>query len=404
MNEDAYYSNTYIRKTRDRLYKILCRQPSIEEIQSQVIGLSYNELLNLIEHEIINSLLSLAGERDIVIDDIRKECRKWGLNDDEVEKLSRWASDAGLFEAGTDPYAGELKPQNEEPALELKTDYPSLEELIAVKKKIPDFKETVIVGKDEVVRNFRLEALDEIKADLVRHKQSHEMITPGDFEFELRVWSVPKAYVEQLAEYAYSLNENGIPSKTPEETENVEEGVKNNSVAEIQDDLLVTSMLTDGAMDMDDFEDEPDEESWSSDAQIIAANETAKKTDEGFDEYKEYLEDMAADAYNSDEFFSLDIALDAIQDFMKQSSDINADCIVNVMNLGDVKQLNVWAEDNNITTIEIEKGTSAEVTISDELPFSRGRIVISAVEEGITVIHLCDDRIDNDRFIAVLVI
>ena len=403
MSENPYYGNTYIKKTRDRLYKILGRQPSIEEIQSQVIGLSYDELLNLLEHEIINSLLSIAGKRDLVVDDIKKECRNWGLGGDEVDKLTRWASEAGLFEAGTDPYVTEPA-QEPEKQLSMPTiHYPTLEELISVKRRIPDFKETVVVGKNEVVRNFQLESLDEIKADLVRHRQSHDMITPGDFEFELRVWSVPKVYVEQLAEYTYSLNKNGVPQQPAKEQEDIEDDETNNPIAEIQDDMLDTSMLAVGALDMDDFEDESEEIQDSGD-QKYTVNEITEKTVEGSDEYEEYLEDMAKDTYDSEDFFSLDIALDSIQNFMKQSSDINADNIVNVMNLGDVKQLNIWAEENEITTIEIEKGTSAEVTISDELPFSRGRIVISAVEEGITVIHLCDDRTDNDRYIAVLVI
>ena len=252
MNEDAYYSNTYIRKTRDRLYKILGRQPSIEEIYSLVIGLSYEELLDLVEHEVINSLLYLAGERDLKPDDVKKECRKWGLNDDEVEKLCRWASDAGLFEAGTDPYAGELKPQNEEPALELKTDYPSLEELIAVKKKIPDFKETVSVGKNEVIRNFRLETLDEIKEDLIKHRQSHELITAGDLEFELRNWSVPKNYVQQLAEFVYTLNANGVPPQNDNEVEESETKDDSLSATEIQNNSLDSNPVIEEPLDNDD--------------------------------------------------------------------------------------------------------------------------------------------------------
>lgn len=195
MSGNPYYSSTYIRKTRDRLYRILGRQPSIEEIQSQIIGLNNEELVNLLEHEIINNLLLVAGKRNLMREDICSECQKWGFDDNELDKITKWAVEAGLFETWSHPYSTESRLEKNEKKSLQKVVYPTLEELTDVKKRIPDFKETVVVGKNEVIRNFLPETLDEIKEDLVKHRQSHEMITAGDFEFELRVWNVPKVYV-----------------------------------------------------------------------------------------------------------------------------------------------------------------------------------------------------------------
>ena len=399
MSETPYFGITYIIRIRDRLHRILGRKPSIEEINSQVIGLSYEELQNLIQNEVMNNLLLLAGERNLVIDDIKDECRKWNLPDQSIRSLTSWAEEAGLF--GNEQKMPWSESDDERYITSEKKNLPTVEEFVSVEKRIPDFKETVLVGKGEVVRRFHLDTLNEIKESLIEIRQNNGMITTDEFEFELRMGSVPKSYIRELAVFANSLNENGILPQRFQGANTVISNSKKETAADIESSsALSKNKPVKGAMDIDDFGDDDSEEE-----EDLVKPPLGNSEEDPADRNNEY--DLQ-EPDESDKEASLDVAYKIIADFCRQYSDIKTDSNITILNVGDVKQINIWIEDalsfaDPIETIEIEKGNSADVYILDELPFVKGRIAIRAKEQGVTVICLNTEG-DKPLYIAVLTI